>query len=112
MSAKNAIFYIFAEVLNIFVGKQLYKKQTGFVEKTIGDELVIVPLVGAVAQMERVFSLNELGVFIYNSLNSPKSEEEVIKLILNEFEIDQQTAKEDLKHFLDKAVENGIVQKL
>jgi len=94
------------------VGKQLYKKRAGFVEKTIGDELVIVPLVGAVAQMDKVFSLNELGVFIYKMLNTPKSEEEIITLILNEFDIDELTAQQDLKQFLSKAVENTIVQKL
>jgi len=94
------------------VGKQLYKKRTGFVEKTIGDELVIVPLVGAVAQMDKVFSLNELGVFIYKLLNTPRSEDEMTNLILDEFDVDKETALQDLKQFLRKAVENTIVQKL
>lgn len=94
------------------MGKQLYKKRTGFVEKTIGDELVIVPLVGAVAQMDKVFSLNELGVFIYKMLNTPRSEDEMTNLILDEFDVDKETALQDLKQFLRKAVENTIVQKL
>ena len=94
------------------MGKQLYKKRTGFVEKTIGNELVIVPLVGAVAQMDKVFSLNELGVFIYKILNTPRSEDEMTNLILDEFDVDKETALQDLKQFLRKAVENTIVQKL
>jgi len=92
------------------VSKQLYIKKAGFVEKTIGTDLVIVPLVGAVAQMEKVFSLNELGTFIYNLLNKPRSFEEILELILNEFDIDEQTANNDLEHFLIKAVESSIVQ--
>ena len=92
--------------------KQLYKKKDGFVEKTIGNELVIVPLVGAVAQMERVFSLNELGTFIYNLLSTPKSEEEILKLILDSFNINKLTAQKDLEQFLTKAVKSEIIQKL
>ncbi len=94
------------------MGKQLYKKKAGFVEKIIGDELVIVPLVGAVAQMDKVFSLNELGIFIYNLLSTPKSEEELLKLILNEFDVEEQTAQQDLQHFLCKSVECKVIQKV
>ncbi|WP_289054025.1 PqqD family protein [Carboxylicivirga marina] len=94
------------------MGKTFYKKKTGFVEKTVGDEMVIVPLVGAVAQMEKVFSLNELGSFIYNHLSSQKSTTDLIKLILSEFEIDEETANKDLEHFLKKAVESGIIEEL
>lgn len=94
------------------MGKHLYKKQSGFVEKIVGDELVIVPLVGAVAQMEKVFSLNEMGSFIYNLLNKPKSKEGILKLILNEFDIDKETALKDLEHFLQKAVIGGIIKEI
>jgi hypothetical protein len=94
------------------VRNKSYKKQTGFVEKAIGNEIVIVPLVGKVAQMEKVFSLNEIGSFIYNNLESEKSMEEIIILILNEFEIDKLTATKDLEHFLSKAVASGIIKEL
>ena len=92
------------------MGKKLYKKQSGFVEKTIGDELIIVPLVGAVAQMEKVFSLNELGSFIYNALNEPKLESDILNEILDEFEIDEETAAKDLNEFLNNAVARGIIK--
>ncbi|WP_439183720.1 PqqD family protein [Carboxylicivirga taeanensis] len=91
---------------------ELYKKQTGFVEKTVGDEMVIVPLVGKVAQMEHVFSLNEVGAAIYNALNEAKTQEELLALILSDFDVDKETAQRDMELFLDKAVDKGIIQKL
>ena len=94
------------------VRSKLYIKQTGFVEETVGNETVVVPLVGTVAQMEKVFSLNEIGSFIYNNMNSEKSTGEIIELILNEFEVDKQTAEKDLEQFLKKAVANGIIKEL
>ncbi|TRX63005.1 PqqD family protein [Carboxylicivirga sp. M1479] len=91
------------------MGKQLYKKQIGFVEKNIGEEMVIVPLVGSVAQMEKVFSLNELGSFIYKNLSNEQSAEALVSLIINEFDIDDKTAMMDLEQFLEKAVNSGII---
>ncbi|MCT4590017.1 MAG: PqqD family protein [Carboxylicivirga sp.] len=87
-----------------------FVKKEGFVEKTIGDETVIVPLVDSVANMEKVFSLNEIGSFIFNCLKTEQSKHQIIELILNEFEIDKLTATQDLEHFLNKAVDIGIVE--
>lgn len=92
--------------------KQLYIKKTGFVEKHIGNELVIVPLVNSVAKMEKVFSLNELGSFIYNLLSSEQSKDQLLDSILEEFNIDYETAAKDLQLFLNKTVESGIVVNL
>lgn len=94
------------------MGKKLYKKQSGFVEKTIGNETVVVPLVNNVAQMDKVFSLNEVGSVIYNSLNESKTLDELLQIVLNEFDVEAETAKNDLEQFLDKAVFKGIVQEL
>jgi hypothetical protein len=94
------------------VGKKLYKKQSGFVEKTIGNETVVVPLVNNVAQMDKVFSLNEVGSVIYNSLNESKTLDELLQIVLNEFDVEAETAKNDLEQFLDKAVFKEIVQEL
>ncbi len=94
------------------MGRKLYKKREGFVEKTIGNEVVIVPLVNEVAQMDKVFSLNEVGSVIYNSMSESKSQEELLQVILSEFEIDDVTAKNDLEQFLVKAVDKGIIQEL
>ncbi len=74
--------------------------------------MVIVPLVNKVAQMEKVFSLNEIGSIIYNTLSTAKSIDELLQVILSEFEIDRKTAQEDLEHFLATAVEKGIIQEL
>ena len=93
------------------MGSYFFIKKTGFVEKTVGNETVIVPLVGKVAQMEKVFSLNEIGSFIYNCLDTQLTIDNIIELILNEFEIDKDTAQGDLELFLNKAVEIGIIEK-
>ncbi|MCU4176408.1 PqqD family protein [Carboxylicivirga sp. N1Y90] len=91
------------------MGELYYEKASGFVEKHIGNELVIVPLVGAVAQMDKVFSLNEIGSFIYFLIDEPKTKGEILDKILTDFDVTEEIAKTDLDSFLLKAKEAGIV---
>ncbi|WP_430809752.1 MULTISPECIES: PqqD family protein [unclassified Carboxylicivirga] len=91
------------------MGTKQYIKKNGFVEKHIGDETVVVPLVGSVAQMEKVFSLNEVGSLIYSNLSAAKTNDELLTLVLNTFDVSPQTAAADLKHFLQEAVNKGII---
>ena len=91
------------------MGELYYKKASGFVEKHIGNELVIVPLVGAVAQMDKVFSLNEIGSFIYFLIDEPKTKGEILDKILADFDVTEDLAKEDLEHFLLNAKQAGVI---
>ena len=45
---------------------------------------------------------NKTGLFILKRLKEGKSQEEIIRLLLEEFDIDQDTAQRDLIDFLDK----------
>jgi len=94
------------------VGQQKYKKVTGYVEKKIGNELVIVPIAKEVAQMNIVFSLNEVGLFIYEQLYEPKSEAEITNLVCNEFEVKNNVAYNDIKYFLKEAIDAKIIKEI
>lgn len=92
--------------------EQRFRKVTGYVEKKIGDELVIVPVASEVAQMNKVFSLNEVGLFIYDQLLEPKTEAEILHLVCKEFEVDNQVAKNDIKVFISEAIKAKIIKPL
>ncbi len=92
------------------MGELLYKKASGFVEKRMGNELVIVPMVAAVAQMDKVFSLNEIGSLIYDFLNEPKSEKEILNKVIIEFEVSERIAKQDIKSFLNESIKAKVIE--
>ncbi len=84
-------------------------QQDGFVEQTIGDETILVPLVNSVAQMNEVITLNELGTFIYHLLEVKKSFSELIEEMLKTYEVDKKEAINDLNNFLAQALEKKII---
>lgn len=92
------------------MGEQLYKRSKGFVEKKIGDDLVLVPLANSVVQMEKVFSLNELGTFVYSLMDKCISADELLRNILSRFDVSDEEAKGDLNTFLSEAVNNKVIE--
>ena len=82
--------------------QSLYKLKSKFVAREVGDELIIVPLSGNVAQMNALFTLNETGKFIWENVTDSNSIDDMVTLMTDEFDIDSQTARKDIEAFLHR----------
>lgn len=73
-----------------------------FVSRKVGNEMVLVPLVSNVAQMDTLFNLNETAGFLWENLDENSSVEQLKNQLLENFEVDDATAEKDVKDFLDR----------
>lgn len=80
--------------------KQLYRIKSKFVTRAVGDELIIVPLSGNVAQMNELFTLNETAKLIWENLDQNASLESMQMLLTETFDVDKTTALNDVESFL------------
>ena len=83
------------------------KKQ--FVLREIVGEAVLVPVGESAARFNGLLTINELGKFIWENLESSKDEEDLLHKILEEYEVEEKEAKEDLDEFLDKLRQVDII---
>ena len=81
---------------------EVSKLKSRFVSRKVGNELVLVPLVSNVAQMDTLFNLNETAGFLWENLDENSSVENLTNLLLENFEVDDATAEKDVKDFLDR----------
>ena len=80
--------------------QQLYRIKSKFVTRAVGDELIIVPLSGNVAQMNELFTLNETAKLIWENLDQNASLESMQMLLTETFDVDKTTALNDVESFL------------
>lgn len=73
-----------------------------FVSRKVGNDMVLVPLVSNVAQMDTLFNLNETAGFLWENLDENSSIELLKNQLLESFEVDDATAEKDVKDFLDR----------
>lgn len=77
-------------------------KKDQFAARKVGEELVLVPLKNNIAQMTEMFTLNPVAAFIWENINDQTTEVDLVRKIVEEFDIDIQTAKEDLMQFVSE----------
>jgi hypothetical protein len=81
---------------------EIHQKKSRFAVRNVGNELILVPLKNNIADMKEIFTLNEVGSFIWEKIDGKNSEDDIASAITVEFDIDHQTAKKDLAEFLEK----------
>ena len=79
------------------------------VKRDIAGDTILVPVGKTVYDSNGLFILNELGGFLWDRLETANSEEELLEAILDEYEVTEETAKKDLRIFLDELRELGIL---
>lgn len=79
------------------------------VKRDIAGDTILVPVGKTVYDSNGLFILNELGSFLWDRLEAAENEEELLHAVLNEYEVTENVAEKDLRTFLDKLREMGIL---
>ena len=81
-----------------------FKKE--FILREIVGEAVLIPTGATAAQFNGLMSVNE---FIWENYEKASNEDELLKFVLDEYEVDEDVAKTDLDEFLAVLRENEII---
>ncbi|WP_347029003.1 PqqD family protein [Intestinibacter bartlettii] len=73
-----------------------------FLLREVMGENILVPVGDSDTTFNGIASLNDMGVFIWQNIESAKDEEDLLQRILDEYEVDKDVAKADLDEFLGK----------
>jgi hypothetical protein len=68
---------------------------------------MLVPVEGKLAHDQLLFFLDPVGEFVWNRLNT-MSIEAMVDAITDGFDVDEQTARDDLETFLDDLTAAGL----
>ena len=78
------------------------KLKKDFILREIMGDVVLVPINQSTSQFNGLITVNELGKFIWENIESSNDEDELLQRILDEYEVDKDVAKADLDEFLGK----------
>ena len=84
----------------IGLGSVLSHSPTIVTRKT-GSEYVLVPVSNNIAEMDSVYTLNETGAFIWEQIDGKRTIKELIAAMINEYDIDEETAMKDVFSFIE-----------
>jgi hypothetical protein len=85
------------------------KKADGFVSRSIGDDLIIVPVRGGVGDLNAVFTLNPMGAAIWRLIDGATPVGRLAAAVAAEYEVSVDEAARDLDEFLERLMDKGIL---
>lgn len=85
------------------------KLNKNYVLKTLGDETILVHQDEFSVDMTKIINLNEIAIIIIKKIEENLSIEEIVKYIVSNYDVDEETATKDTKEFIYELVEKGII---
>jgi len=86
------------------------KKMSGLILREVADNFIVVAVGDMVKEFNGIINLNSTGAFLWKILENGAEEEDLVKALLNEYEIDEATARRDVGLFIAKVKEAKLVK--
>lgn len=85
------------------------KIKDGFVVRKIANEWVAVPVGTRTAEFSGLISLSDTGKFLWEQLKDDKTEDELVAALTHAYEVDEQTARNDIQDYIVYLKDNKLV---
>lgn len=82
-----------------------------FVFRKVIEETILVPVHMNVAEMDCIYTLNEIGAFIWEQLETPLTFTQLKQCLLDEYDVPVEVLGADLQAFLDELLSIGAVRR-
>lgn len=79
----------------------VYHQNPEVVARKVSDEFILVPLSDDIADMDSIYTMNEVGAFIWENINGERTINDIVGEVLNEFEVSPDEAENDVLAFFD-----------
>lgn len=92
-----------------FWGKETMHIVPGFVVRQIAGETVAIPAGAAARALSGLLALNGSGRLLFERLQTEQTEDSLVQFLLEQYEIDEATAKSDVAEFLQTLRDSGVL---
>lgn len=70
--------------------------------REIAGENILIPVGATALRIQGMISLTESGVLLWNRLQTECTEEDLVDAVLEEYDVDRETAEADVQAFLNQ----------
>lgn len=86
------------------------KIKEDFILRNVAGNNVVVPIGQNSVDFNGMISLNDTGAFLFEQMLNEISREDLIKAVVEEYEIDEELAVKDVDNFIAKVEGEGLFE--
>lgn len=83
--------------------------KSGYILREVAGNYLVVAVGEEAMDFNGLITTNETGAFLWNKLSSDISEQELVSAMLDEYDIDEETASADISSFISKLKEAELL---
>ena len=87
----------------------VYKKTEHVATRRVGGETILVPISGRLADLEKVYVLNEVGEYIWEQLDGSRDVRHISAGVADEFDADGLREHDECLAFVRELVREGLI---
>jgi len=92
--------------------KNRYVSTENIVKRDIADEIILVPIRGKVADMQRIYALDPVADFIWERLDGRQSVGDIHAAVVRNFDVPAEQAYQDLIEFIEEIMDANLVKEV
>jgi len=92
--------------------EKVYRRNPDIVYREIAGEFVLVPIHHRAGEVDSIYVLNETGARVWELMDGFRTLDDIIGLMVDEFEVDRKTLKADLIGHIDEMVVSGALEEV
>ena len=86
------------------------KIKEGFILRNVSGSNIVVAVGSAAKEFNGMIRLNGVGAFIWSCLEQDTTEEEIVKAVMEKYDVEEKKADIDVKKFIDRLTEAGFIE--
>jgi hypothetical protein len=86
------------------------KRKSSFLMQKVAEETLLVPFGAQVIDMNGIVILNSTGQCLWESLSEECSLDDLVSVIVKQFEVGEEQAREDIQNFLTEIKRIGLLE--
>lgn len=102
--------YVLISSSNGNLCEKKYRANSHFISREIAGEFILVPIGPMALKIHGMIALSESGQLLWGKLQNDCTEQELLEALMKEYEVDQDTAREDVRAFLNEMELLGILK--
>lgn len=87
----------------------MYKIKEGFIIREIGNRIMAVPVGTRTTEIHGMIALSESAKLLWDALRDGATVDCLVKILIDNYEVEESVAIDDVNNFLDKLKEQGAL---
>lgn len=86
------------------------KTNKNYILRSIAGEHILIPTGAAATEFNGMINLSDVAAFVWNHLDQAEDLNDLVRMVVDEYDVDETTARDDVQRFLNSLSACNMVE--